>query len=188
MTAPPRPPGRPRSAQLDADLFASALAIVAEGGYARLTIDGVAARSGVSKASIYRRFRSRADLAAEALLNAYPIAPAATEAAPGAVQRHLERIFAAAGGPAAEALRGLMADAQLDAAFHETFRQRFIVSRREALAAAIRLEHGSHVRELELALDLVFGPMWYRLLVGHAPLDGDLATRLEALTRQVLLG
>lgn len=72
------------------------------------------------------------------------------------------------------ALRGLMAEAQLDPAFEEPFRA-WVQSRR---AVALRiLARGVDRGELPATADLeaatgeLFGLFWYRLLVGHAPLD-----------------
>jgi AcrR family transcriptional regulator len=180
-----RPAGRPRSAAIDAALWRAALLVVETEGYARLTMERVAAMTGVSKATIYRRFGSRSELAAEALLAAYPIAPQQGEERKGAVERHLQRVFAAVSGPVGPVLRGLMADAQLDASFREVFRERFIRVRREALAVAVRHEYGNRAG-LELALDLAFGAMWYRLLVGHAPLDPSAATEIAEVLRNHL--
>lgn len=72
------------------------------------------------------------------------------------------------------ALRGLMAEAQLDPAFEEPFRQ-WVESRRAVVRELLTrgLDRGELPAgaDLELAADQVFGTFWYRLLVGHAPLD-----------------
>ena len=59
-----RGPGRPRSEQVDDAILAAARA---ERGYARMTIDAVAARAGVSKPTIYLRHPTKADLATAAI-------------------------------------------------------------------------------------------------------------------------
>jgi AcrR family transcriptional regulator len=59
--------GRPRSAVVDAAILDAALRLLAAEGYARMTVDGVAAEAGVSKAAIYLRYRGKADLATAAL-------------------------------------------------------------------------------------------------------------------------
>jgi AcrR family transcriptional regulator len=65
--APARRPGRPRSAALDAAILDAALRLLSTEGYARMSMDGLAAEAGVSKATIYLRYRSKADLATAAL-------------------------------------------------------------------------------------------------------------------------
>lgn len=71
------------------------------------------------------------------------------------------------------ALCGLMAEAQLDPAFSAQFQQ-WVQSRRAVVAEILRrgMDRGELTADLDVdhAVDLVFGPFWYRLLVGHAPL------------------
>src|SRR5215210_6663760 len=62
-----RRPGRPRSAEADRAIVGAALDLAAEGGLTRMTIEGVAARAGVGKATIYRRWSSKEELFADAL-------------------------------------------------------------------------------------------------------------------------
>lgn len=63
----PRRGGRPRSAAVDAAILDAALHLLCAEGYARMSMDGVAARAGVSKATIYLRYEGKADLATAAL-------------------------------------------------------------------------------------------------------------------------
>jgi AcrR family transcriptional regulator len=65
MTTPVR--GRPRSAQVDAAILEAARDLLASEGYARMTVEAVAARAGVGKAAIYRRYPGKPDLAAAAV-------------------------------------------------------------------------------------------------------------------------
>jgi len=60
-------PGRPRDPACDAAILQAALDVFAEAGYAGVSIDGVAARAGVGKATIYRRYSSKAELIVEAV-------------------------------------------------------------------------------------------------------------------------
>ncbi len=60
-------PGRPRDPACDAAILQAALDAFAEEGYAGVSIDGVAARAGVGKATIYRRYSSKAELVVEAV-------------------------------------------------------------------------------------------------------------------------
>ncbi|NUP18081.1 MAG: TetR/AcrR family transcriptional regulator C-terminal ligand-binding domain-containing protein [Streptomyces sp.] len=72
-----------------------------------------------------------------------------------------------------KALTGLMTEAQLDRDFAESFRV-FTAHRQAALAQIFvrrRREELPRTLDLDHAVDLVFGPFWYRLLLGHRPLD-----------------
>jgi AcrR family transcriptional regulator len=66
-TTRPRRAGRPRSPEVDAAILDAALRLLAAEGYARMSVDRVAAEAGVSKAAIYLRYRGKADLATAAL-------------------------------------------------------------------------------------------------------------------------
>jgi AcrR family transcriptional regulator len=60
-------PGRPRDPACDAAILQATLDVFAEEGYAGVNIDRVAARAGVGKATIYRRYSSKAELVVEAV-------------------------------------------------------------------------------------------------------------------------
>ncbi|MGW3247458.1 TetR-like C-terminal domain-containing protein [Streptomyces sp. NPDC001070] len=73
-----------------------------------------------------------------------------------------------------------MAEAQLDAAFEQPFRT-WVGTRRDVIARILTrgLDRGELPGDLDpdYAIDLLFGPFWYRLLVGHVPLDPAQAAR-----------
>lgn len=80
-------------------------------------------------------------------------------------------------------LRFLMAHAQQDDEFRERFRDGFVAKRRAVLnsiflQAVERGQIGSE-QNLELLVDIVFGTMWYRLLVAHASMDESFAEELS---------
>jgi AcrR family transcriptional regulator len=62
---PPRGRGRPRRADADEQILDAALSMLRAGGYRALSLDEVARRAGTAKSSIYRRWPSKAALAAE---------------------------------------------------------------------------------------------------------------------------
>jgi len=67
MPDPPRSPGRPRSAAADAAIQAAVVELLDEAGYAGLTFEAVAARAGVAKTTVYRRWPTKQDLAFDAI-------------------------------------------------------------------------------------------------------------------------
>ncbi len=179
-TAQPRRPartgGRIRSDEARDAVLAATAALVEEAGYGVLTMERVAERAGVAKSTIYRWWKTRAALVLEAygpaLARRMPEPDTGSTAADlTAFVRELYRVVE---HPfRVNALRGLMAEVQLDPAFAEQFRQ-WIHSRRTVVATVLRrgIDRGELDPQLDLehAVDLVFGPFWYRLLVGHAPL------------------
>lgn len=62
-----RPPGRPRSARADRAILDATVDLLVEQGYQGMSIEGVAARAGVGKTTIYRRWRSKEDLVVDAI-------------------------------------------------------------------------------------------------------------------------
>ncbi|MFB8008718.1 TetR/AcrR family transcriptional regulator [Nocardia sp. NPDC056000] len=169
--------GRTRSPEAHDAVLTAAAELLEEYGYRDLTIEKIAARSGVAKSTIYRWWRSRPELVMEAYARA--VAQRMPEPDTGGVAADLTEFVARLYGVTAHpvrvrSLRGMMADAQLDADFRAAF-QGWIASRRAVVAELLRrgiacgeLDPGLDV---EYATDLVFGPFWYRLLTEHAPLD-----------------
>src|SRR4051812_49565847 len=73
-SASARPPGRPR-AGVNAVVFAATLSTVHELGYARATVERIAATAGIAKTTIYRRWPSKGELIVECLLDAFGPVP-----------------------------------------------------------------------------------------------------------------
>jgi AcrR family transcriptional regulator len=72
----PRPPGRPRSSHADAAIVNAVLSLLAEGtSVEALTMEAVAARAGVGKATIYRRFADKDELVLAAVEAVKPAPP-----------------------------------------------------------------------------------------------------------------
>src|SRR5438132_11861364 len=67
--------GRPRDPAVDQAILAAAVDLLAEGGYARLTMEQVAARAGVGKASVYLRWPNKVTLVAEAIQHRSAVVP-----------------------------------------------------------------------------------------------------------------
>ena len=66
-----RPPGRPRNEGADREIIAATLRLLPQQGYDRLSVEAVAAEAGITRATIYRRYATKAELVCAAL-NAYP--------------------------------------------------------------------------------------------------------------------
>ncbi|MEU5216374.1 TetR/AcrR family transcriptional regulator [Streptomyces sp. NPDC020807] len=169
--------GRVRSEEARDAVLTAAAELVEEAGYGELTMEGVAARAGVAKSTLYRWWKTRPAL----VMDAYGPALARRMPEPdtGGVATDLvafvEQLYRVVEHPfRVNALRGLMAEAQLDPSFAVRFEE-WAQTRRAVVAGLLRrgVERGELAPDLDLeyAVDLVFGPFWYRLLVGHAPLD-----------------
>lgn len=180
-----RPRGRPRSAASRQAILDAALSELRERGYAALTIEGIASRAGVGKQTIYRWWSSKADVVLDALLDLTSTRIIVPDE--GSLSDDLIAFLRATFRQRGQrpVLIGLMAQAVLDPAFATQFRDRFLFSRRAALRSIMQraVERGEVAAELdlELLIDVVYGVLWYRLLLDHAPINEAAGQQLAAL-------
>jgi AcrR family transcriptional regulator len=199
---PPRGPGRPRDARADEAIAAAVAELLAEVGYDALTIEGVAARAGVAKTTIYRRFAEPPptaggppsdDLKARLVAGALAVRARSTLNAPdtGSLRsdllEHLGAISRALSAPIGQAIGGLVVGARRMPELAGALRRGFVAARRAEVAEL--LQRADDRGELdpgldrELAIDLLVSPLWYRALVWGEMLDAE---RLTALVDTVL--
>jgi AcrR family transcriptional regulator len=176
LSASPRRLGRPRSERARKAILTAALDLAAEEGAGRVTMEAIATRAGVSKETLYRWWRSKGDVLLEALAElgdeAIPIPD--TGGLPADLREFMRATADALDPSTRRVLRALATEAAADLRFAETMRDQFLARRRAALATV--LERGVERGELSperaaLALDFVFGTLWYRLIFSIAPLD-----------------
>ncbi len=169
--------GRTRSEDAHHAVLAAAIELVEELGYQAVTIERISARADVAKSTVYRWWKSKAPLVMDAYRAA--VEQRMPEPDTGSVADDLTAFATALYDVSAHpvrvrTLRGLMAEAQLDAAFAESFRS-WVESRRAVVLALLRrgVDRGElpATADLEAATDQLFGLFWYRLLVGHQPLE-----------------
>ena len=175
-----RSPGRPRSEQTHAAILRAALEILAETGWSGFTMQGVAEHAGVGKAAIYRRWSSR-----EAVLAAAVEGMVSEIGVPdrGSIRKDLlelmRRAVALYDGDSGRLMPGLVSAMAMHEDVAAAVRETFLAPRRAALEKV--LERGVARGELrpdidrDLALDVLAGPLFYRLLVTGGPLDDALA-------------
>jgi len=191
MTTPPEAAprrGRRRSEDSRQAILTAATEILRDSGYAGLSIEQIAQRSGTSKQTIYRWWPSKADVVMEALAAKADLRVQLPDLGSLAADLRavLQSSFSLARAPeVSDLLRVLMAEAQLDPAFAERFRSDFLVRRRRALAhvlarAGARGELAAGL-SVDTASDVVFGVLWYRILAIPGPLDDALTDELVAL-------
>jgi AcrR family transcriptional regulator len=176
-----RLPGRPRDERADRAILATALALMAEHGVSDLRMDEVAARAGVGKATIYRRYRSKDELVAAAvsgLVSEIAVPDTgSTRADLLALMRSAVRVYS--GSIQAGVMPALVDAMSRDAELARTVREQVLAPRRAALRGVLErgVERGELRADLdmELALDTLGGPLFYRLLVTGGPIDDRLA-------------
>ncbi len=184
--------GRVRSEEARQAILAATWDLVDEEGFSRLTMEKIAARAEVSKATVYRWWANRAAVAMDALLEHVTIAVPFLDSG-STVEDICEQLRSAVEflntGHAGHVIAGLIGDAQHDPKLAALFRAQYLAVRREQ--ARMMLQRGierGQLRDdidLEVTLDALYGPIYYRLLIGHGPLDPHYATELA---RTVLSG
>jgi AcrR family transcriptional regulator len=183
----PNRAGRPRSTKSHDAILTAALKLLNERGYRSVTIEAIASEAAVGKQTIYRWWRSKAEVILEGF--ARYTAGQVTVPDSGNLQTDLQvfltQAFDSLTRESGEIVRGLMSEALIDTDFAEAMRDIFINSRRSALRDILlkgieRGELASDV-DIELIIDLVYGPMWYRLLNKHAPLNPRFAEQISEM-------
>lgn len=165
--------------------------ILMNDGFGRLSIEAVAARSGVGKPTIYRNWANACELAMAALMMAGPVEPAepggTLKSGLTAQMRTLVTAFATTRG---RQITMALAAADPESEMTKAFRNQVILSSRETGRGLIEraIQKGDIARpaDLEVVLDVIYGPVFYRLLVGHRPLDQGFADHLVAAALRVL--
>lgn len=190
MSALPRRAGRPRCEASHQAILDATVALLASAAVHTVTIEGIAAKARVSKQTIYKWWPSKSALVMEAYAGFF------TEKNPmpqsgdfeGDLREFFRRAVRTSGKPeVTRVLAELLAEAQRDEQIRRDMRERFIEVRRKPWRALMaRGMAEGKVRgdlDVELALDLLFGPVWYRILFRSGKLDEAFA---DAVSRHVL--
>lgn len=170
--------GRPRSAEAQRAVLDAARELFEAHGYTGATIEAVAARSGVAKTTIYRWWPNRAALLVEVLSEVHTAAvplPAGGEPV-RAIVGELRDAAEALNGLTGRLLTALIGEAQHDPEVSVELLEGLFYPRRLGTARVIRRaqEKGAIRPDVppDIAADLLFGPLFYRLLVRHGPVTG----------------
>ncbi len=177
--------GRPRSAAVDASVLAAALELVGEVGLGGLSMDDIATRAGVSKATIYRRWESREALILDALNRGVGhYEPVDTGSLAGDVHEYVDGLLAKLRGGSSR-LRDLiphlvsaaMVNPALQAALDE-----YAGVRSQPLRALLTraIERGELPADTDIALvvDMLLGAFTHRRLFSGEVFDDATGTRL----------
>lgn len=183
--------GRPRSEEAHDAILVAAVALTREVGYDAVTMDGIAARAGVGKTTVYRRWSSKELLVTEAIGR---IVRSFSVPQTGSLEGDLLHLMQQAVGmyrdPASLALlSGLVAAMARSTLIAEAVRTGFVASWRDAvrgvLTRGVRRGELRADTDVELALDLLGGPPFYRFLITGTAIDERLA---RSLVQAVLRG
>jgi AcrR family transcriptional regulator len=171
-----RPPGRPRTG-LNAVVFAATLSTVHELGYARATVERIAATAGIAKTTIYRRWPSKGELIVDCLLDAFGPVPLAGAGRAELISSAIRWIAAKIGEPGVgDAFAGVFSDAVSDPVLREVLSTRLQDPYRLALQDAL----GEPQNRVLFLIDVVVGTLLHRMgMTGEPMADVDVAALIE---------
>ena len=177
-------PGRPRSEKARQAILKAAAKLLDEGGMGRVTMEAVAQRAGVGKPTIYRSWPNAQALAMAALM-AQPAPDTGvkkTGSALADLRRQLRKVVDTFSTTRGRQVSRMMAAAEQDSEIAKVFRNQVILkSREEGRVLLVRAREAGDIRadvDIDVVLDAIYGPLFYRLLIGHAPLDHAFADRV----------
>jgi len=184
MTTPTRAVGRPRSAELDQVIREAALELLVDHGYGGMSMEGVACRAGVGKATIYRRWSNKAELLVDALRGHEALAVPLPDT--GDVRADLLVVLRAIQGAMAGDDGPVLAALSIEKSRHpelrEEFDRVFIRDRRAHLRTIIgsAVERGDLPAGTDVELAAETGPaiLVHRLVMGDQPPGPDLPARI----------
>jgi AcrR family transcriptional regulator len=180
--------GRPRSEKSRQAILGAAGELLLERGLGSISMDAVAERAGASKATIYRWWPSKEVLALDALYSEWEAGRSETRDTGSLAGDLLALVGPWAHGltekPYGRVIAALLAKAQSDPQFAEAYRARFVEPRRDqARLVFVRAIERDEIRadtDIEAALDVLYGPLYHRMLHGHASLTDDFARTVVA--------
>ena len=187
MDDSPKPKGRgkPRDENLRDTILRAALELLLEKGFKGFTIEGVAARSGASKVTIYKWTKSKGTLALEAYVYgvsetiAFPQTDSARDDIENQLVALIEQLTTT---PSGRAMMELMGAAQEDLDLKRELTARYIQPRRvlaaRSFARLLGWDAEKRSEDLAMITDQVYGAIYNRILFGLVPLDRAFARRL----------
>lgn len=187
----PRLRGRPRSIEAEAAILKATLQLLERRPLRKVTADAIARRARVSKATIYKWWPNKSLLALDAYLAGMTerVPMPNTGSAELDFTEQLKSVMAFYGSPLGRLFSQFIAEGQSDAAFLALFRERFLYARRDSARVMWRrgVDRGEIREELDsdIVLDLIYGPMIFRLLAGHGSVS---ASESEAIVKAIFGG
>lgn len=194
--------GRPRSTKAQAAILAAARDLLADAGPARLTVEAVAARAGVGKPTIYRYWANARELAMAALMppvseqpmpapDNQPSSKVETTSALAELKTHVRNLIASFATTRGRQTALMLATAERDSEMFKAFRNQVVMKGREQgraiLERAISTGEIAPSTPLDTALDVIYGPVFFRLLMVHAPLTRNFADEIVSLLKNGLM-
>ena len=182
--APKARTGRPRSDVVHRKILDAARELLSEEGFTNLRLEHVAARAGVGKATIYRRWGSKEALAQELLAELagpHIAIPDMGDTRKELLAAILNPMHAVTDTPFGPVIRALISQIAGNPTIGDPFRATVVKARRDEIARVVArgIERGDLRSDAdpEIATELLAGPVYFRLIFG-GELDADFANRV----------
>jgi AcrR family transcriptional regulator len=185
-------PGRPRSEASRLAVLEATISLLNSTTVRELTIEAIAQKAGVGKTTIYRWWPSKTAVAVEAFIDVMlPNTPVPhTRSAGDDISNHLLLLVRRYNGKLGRIVAELLAEGQSEPELLADFRQRFFAGRRVAIREVIErgIKSGEFDSKLdvEIALDTLYGAIYFRLILGHLPLDQEFGKALVRFAMNLL--
>jgi len=182
----PKRRGRQRSVVAQAAILAATIDLLEQQSLREVTADAIAQRAGVSKATIYKWWPNKTLVALDAFLARIQsvVAVPDTGCTRDDIELQLKAVIAFYTTSQGRLFRQFIAEGQSDPELLASFRERFLVSRRDTVRVIWQrgIERGDIRGDLDsdLVIDLIYGPVIWRLLAGHCSLDDVQAEAIVA--------
>ncbi len=177
--------GRPRDEEARSRILQASLEALEDLGYPGATCEAIAERAGASKATIYRWWPHKESVMLEALRESiaqelpFPDSGSLKED----IRIQLQNFVQLLNGSRGRVFKGLIGAAQSDPKVAAAFLSIWVRPRREFARKALD-RYGNELRpglDVGAVLDSLYGPLYYRLLIGHEPLTIEFADQVTEL-------
>ena len=173
--------GRPRSEETRTQILAATVRLLRTSTIQSISIEAIAREAGVGKATIYRWWDSKALVVIDAFMEHHLVkTPMPRDLPPGeAIAVHLMSLIREYAGWSGRMVAQIIAEGQADPAVLREFRERFHYGRRalvrEMLEAWRNTARIPAPPDIEILAELLYAPVYLRLLLGNGPLDDHFA-------------
>ncbi|WP_435168324.1 TetR/AcrR family transcriptional regulator [Paenibacillus glycanilyticus] len=176
--------GRPRNMETQKAILTASYDLLLESGFETVTVEKIAERAKVSKATIYKWWPNKAAV----VMDGFLFAAAARLPVPDTgvafddIVIHASNLVRFLTSPEGRIIKDLIGGGQFDAGLSEAIRTRYIEPRRQEAGSLFErgVQRGELNKELDIALsvDMIYGPIFYRLLMTGGTLDDNYVKQL----------
>jgi AcrR family transcriptional regulator len=189
--APASRGGRPRSKEVHQAILQATFDLVLQNGFRAASVESIAATAGASKATIYRRWPNKAAIVMDAFTSKvgsgslFPKTSSSTES----IRLQMRAMAKSFRGSDGALVKMLLAEAQFDPELAKAFRERWTIPRRKLGMAVVQeaIQRGEMPSDVNPGdvIDILYGPIYYRLQMGIGPLSD---AYVEGIFRQAMKG